>query len=153
MKNFSLKPSKKNLAIIGCVCIVALLAVNRYKVYTQANKTIGLYINWTTTHKVANIAYMLNFVENDSLFVQTNLKNIHTPYSIVYKENNTYKLKQLDYRLNKDSGTNILLLINKNNSDNIKIFTFLSFILPYLITTLMFCGVWVLIIQEFYRNR
>ncbi|NLJ82875.1 MAG: hypothetical protein GX330_07100, partial [Bacteroidales bacterium] len=97
MKNFSLKLSKKNLAIIGCVCIFVLFGINRYKVYTQANKTIGLYINWTTTHKAANMAYMLDFVENDSLFVQTNLKNIHTPYSIVYKENNTYKLKQLDY--------------------------------------------------------
>ena len=151
MKNFSFQLSKRNVVIIGCCLIFLLLIINRIRIWYQFNKIKGIYIEWTSAGKNANIAYLLDFFQ-DTAFVQSMISDIHTPYTIGYidKQHNAYK--QLDYTLLLKSGSKITVLANKENKEDVREFVFFSFWLPYIIIAIAICGVWALILHVFFER-
>ncbi len=152
MKKISFQLSKRNVLIIGCFLIFALLITNRLRIWKNFDKTKGIYIEWTAANKENNIAYLLNFFKHDTVFVNKIISDIHSPYMIGYIDNNIKSYKQLDYTLQVKTGDTFILLINKYDKNDVREFTFFSFWLPYIIITIAFCGIWALIIYVFFEK-
>jgi hypothetical protein len=154
MKSISVEVSKNKLVLIGIVFICILFVLNRYRLWSQYDKVEGMYIDWTDlSNKNVNITHLLPYFNNDTAKIYYQLTLMHSPYNFVYYDiDNKLMFKELDYNLHKYSGDRITVLVNKHDRNSFKIFSFLSFWLPYIIVTAFFCGVWALIIRVFYEN-
>lgn len=152
MKNFTFELSKSNVLFIGYVFIVLLFLLNRFTIFNKYDKVAGIYIDWITTDKKTNTDLLLHYFDQDTVMVMEMLHDIHTPYTIAYKENNKLKYRHLSYTLKQDSGNKIRVLINKKDRDDFYIFTFLAFWFPYILITIVFCGIWALIIMVFFEK-
>lgn len=155
MKPITFEISKSTLIIIGIVFICFLMVLNRYRFYNKHDKVEGQYLDWTELlKKNENIQLLLPYYKNDTTLMLSVLSGVESPYMIVYYDLNNHKveLKALSYSLKKESGSKVRVLINKKNKDNIEVFAFISFALPYLLLAFFISGIWALIFNVFYEK-
>ncbi|OQA93075.1 MAG: hypothetical protein BWY27_00089 [Bacteroidetes bacterium ADurb.Bin234] len=155
MKTITFEISKSILILIGIIFICFMMVLNRYRFYNKHDKVEGQYIDWTELfQKNENIQLLLPYFKDDTAQVLSVLSEIKSPYMVVYYDSNIRKveLKALHYSLKKNSGSKVSILINKENKDDIEVFAFISFALPYILLTFFISGIWVLIITVFFEK-
>lgn len=155
MKSLTFEISKSTLILIGIVFICFLMVLNRYRFYMKHDKVEGQYLDWTELlKKDENVKLLLPYYKDDTTQLLAVLSRIQSPYMIVYYDSNNHKveLKALSYSLKQESGSKVSILVNKENKNEVEVFAFISFALPYILLTFFISGIWALIITVFYEK-
>ena len=138
MLNFSFQLSKRTVLILGFVGIFLLFLLNRYNSWKKSDKVEGIYIELTSTNQQTNMVFLLDFFNRDTVYVKKILSKVNSPYLLVYKYSKKNNFKELDYTLTLESGSNVLVLINKKHKEKVSVYTFIVFWIPFIIISLFF---------------
>lgn len=152
MKNFSFEISKRNVLFLGYAFILLLFVLNRFTIIITYDKVDALYIDKSIAYDELGVHSILRYVDQDTAMLQQITNDLISMYNIIYKADNEIRYKHLNYSLPQESIKEITVFVDKNDREDVHVFTFTSFWLPYIIVVLFSSAVWALIIFVFFEK-